>query len=119
MWTYTPVLRDLDRVRLEIGDTNEKEPLLQDEEVEFALSLKRNVLAAAAMCCEVIARKLAAKAEESVGDLSIRYKADEYAKRAKELAQKVASMGMPTIDEKDPLFKLGMHDAVTTQGTIS
>lgn len=117
-WTYNPVERDLDKVRLEIGDTDKNEPLLQDEEITFVLSLKGNVLAASAMCCEIIARILSRKADENVGDLSIRYKADEYANRAKELMRKVAAIGMPVVETPIPIFKLGMHDAVPTQSAV-
>ena len=51
---------DRDRVRLEIGDTDEERVLFQDSELDDFLSQEGdNVMAASARACEVLAVKFA------------------------------------------------------------
>lgn len=66
MWSYdtddlttsTPSGR-LNVVRLLIGDVIQDDPLIQDEEINFAVSQSSNVYSAAAWCCGAIAAKFA------------------------------------------------------------
>lgn len=53
-WTYssTSISTDLAKVRLRIGDTNTKDQLLTDEEINYYLGQKANVDLAAADCIE-------------------------------------------------------------------
>jgi hypothetical protein len=66
MWTYDPTNLSettgsgrLNVVRLLIGDTIAEDPILQDEEVLFALSQSSNLYSVASWCCGVIAAKYA------------------------------------------------------------
>lgn len=60
-WTYlaTDLSTDLAKVRREIGDTNEDDQFLQDEEITLALTDEGSVLLAAARACDWIARTFA------------------------------------------------------------
>ena len=66
-WTYDPTnagtgsaAERLDAVRLLLGDTNENEQQLQDEEIAFALEQSNdNVYLSAAWCARVVAMKYA------------------------------------------------------------
>lgn len=69
VWTYSgdPLVSDQDAIRFEIGDTDEDDQLLQDEEIRYALKVEDTILAAAARCCEVIARKLSRDTDYRLG----------------------------------------------------
>ena len=69
-WTYD--IQDLAtnevyQVRLEIGDTDPEDPLLEDEEISQAISLEKNFWAAAARCCEMAAKQFLRKADPRLG----------------------------------------------------
>ena len=49
-------------MRYEVGDTDEKMQLIQDEEIYYALSKEGTVLKAAARCAEALAAKFAREA---------------------------------------------------------
>lgn len=75
-WTYEdPSLNQKDEVRAMVGDTNEADPLLSDEEIQTLLTRflpttgKQPWLAAAA-ACDAIAGKYARKTQQSIGSLS-------------------------------------------------
>ena len=73
-WTYNVTqlaTNDMMKVRLEIGDTDTTDQLLQDEEITFAISKEASVMAAAARCCELIARKFARQASNKLGPQSV------------------------------------------------
>lgn len=112
-WTYTgdPSVSDIAAVRFEIQDTNANNPLLQDAEVAYAVlqetgqaaSLDGVVLidgplyAAAARCCEVLARQFAMQADTETGTLKATYStaAQTYATRAAELRAKASGYNAP------------------------
>lgn len=54
-----PAASDKDAVRFEIGDTNEKTQLIQDEEIYYSLQKEGTVLKAAARCAESLAARFA------------------------------------------------------------
>lgn len=109
MWTYSgdPSSDDKDAVRFEIQDIDEAAPLLQDEEINFALSSEGgddpeprpavDIFRAAARCCEVLARRFAAQTDTVVGSLTETYShmAETYAERASELRAKASGMSGP------------------------
>lgn len=69
-WSYTTAdlaTSEKDQIRLEIQDTNSAAPLLQDEEIQQAISVEHNFWGACARCCEIIARSLLLKADVRVG----------------------------------------------------
>jgi hypothetical protein len=71
-WTYSgdPSASDLDAVRFYIGDTTTTRQLLQDAEINFAISEHSNLRLAAAVCADAIAAKFAAESDMRVGDIS-------------------------------------------------
>lgn len=86
-WTYIdPSTNDRDKVRFLVGDTDNDDPLVTDEEIEWVLSTE-NVYNAAATIAESIASKYARKADKTVDDLSIKYSqiAEAFSKRAAEI----------------------------------
>lgn len=112
-WTYAgdPSVSDIAAVRFEIQDTNGNAPLLADAEVAYAIlqetgqaaSIDGVVLidgplyAAAARCCEVLARNLAMQADTETGTLKQTYStaAQTYALRAAELRAKASGYNAP------------------------
>lgn len=103
-WTYnnTPGDDDYpgDEVRLLVGDTNEEDPLVQDEEITYFLSLYPKVTGkpaylAAAAAAEAIAAKFARKMNTQIGPLSAQSKQqrDHYVELAAQLRQSWATDG--------------------------
>lgn len=74
-WSYSgnPADSELDSVRFLVGDTDEKDQLINDEEIEFLLSLETNLYKASAKVAESIAGKFSRFADQSIGDYSISY----------------------------------------------
>lgn len=64
--TYTgnPAGRDIDRVRLLVGDTDMTDALLQDEEIAFAISQDDDIYKASAIAARMIASKLSRSVSE-------------------------------------------------------
>lgn len=76
MWTYSgnPGYSAKDQVRFLIGDTDKKNPLLEDGEIEWVLSQYQNTpINAAIRCCETVISKFSRLADETVGRVSISY----------------------------------------------
>lgn len=58
-WTYDPSLpTDKDKVRFLVGDTDDRDAVIEDGEIAFLLSEHSNVYSAAAACCRAIAARL-------------------------------------------------------------
>lgn len=73
-WTYQDTMpRDIDKVRFYVGDTDSSDPLLTDEEIDFALSEGGSVRAAASLCADRLAAQYARLADLKEGQLSISY----------------------------------------------
>src|SRR5215831_9396108 len=69
-WSYDPsqlASSELYQVRAEIQDTNVNNQMLLDEEITYAISVERNMWAAAARCSEMIGRRLLMKADVKLG----------------------------------------------------
>lgn len=100
-WTYTdPTTSDKDAVRFLVGDTDSTEPLVQDEEIEYVLTLRATVAGdvnywAAADVAEAIAAKFARQIDKSVGSLqgSFKQKHDHYVELARRLRTLAATGG--------------------------
>lgn len=88
-WNYSgrPDSNERDKVRFLIGDTCKENPLVQDEEIQFALGKFPMVELAAALCCRAIAAKFSRQVSTTVGSVSRSCSdlAKAYAARAKEL----------------------------------
>ena len=83
-WSYAnPSVSTRDWVRWMVGDTDSTDELLQDEEIDAAVSDEGNKYRAAATCARAIASKFSRQADKKVGPLSISasQKAERYEKR--------------------------------------
>jgi len=103
-WSYEPDKLNespKDQVRFLVGDVSESEPLVQDEEIHFALKQEGNVYGAAALICESLAAMFSRKVDRQTGDVrsALSQRAKAYAERAKELRAKASagklSLAMP------------------------
>jgi hypothetical protein len=108
-WTYSgdPQNSTLDAVRFEMQDTNEDAQLLQDEEIQYALTVEGvnspensnqyEVLEAGAHCMEALGRRFAALADRQSGTLKIgsTKRAIVYAERAAELRLRAQELHAP------------------------
>lgn len=86
-WTYSgdPSEDSLSAIRFLIGDTVSTEPLVSDEEIEWALSQKENnVYSATALVARALAARFATLADEEIGPLKFKYveRAKNYGKIA-------------------------------------
>ncbi len=128
-WSYSgdPTTSDRDRLRFELGDTDQADPLLQDEEIDYCLARESTFVGALARAAEAVAQRFAREASTRVGQLSLDLaaRARQWSERAKEyrrlaaaahapsaggvsLADKAAALSDP--DRPKPYFRLGMHD---------
>jgi len=99
-WTYTedPENVTRDAVRLNYGDTDEDNQLLQDAEVDYAYAEEYSVLSAAARCCEILAAKFSDLADNrKLGSLSITFseKSKRFAYKAKDLRARAMAFATP------------------------
>lgn len=86
-----------DLVRFLIGDTDQSDWLLQDEEIQYLLSLYNNVaLNASIRACESIIAKFSRLADESAGSVSVSFsqKATAYQKMITTLRVRLATDDM-------------------------
>lgn len=112
-WTYSgdPATNDKDKVRFLIGDTDQTDQLLQDEEITYLLSETPNVLLVASRAAKAIAAKFSRQADKAVGDLriSLSQKAQAYMALAADLEKRAESVSAPAFeDQGDFLFTKGM-----------
>jgi len=88
-WSYSgdPTSSQRDEVRFLIGDVDEGEPLLSDEEIGYLLSKTGDVRRAAAQAARAIAARFSRQVDEAVGDirLSLSKRAEQYWRLAAEL----------------------------------
>lgn len=131
-WTYelsTIATTPKDMIRLQIGDTDSTNPLLQDEEISFYLTTRANIYGAAAECCRSLAAKFSSQVTAAAGGQKTAYSdiAKAYAARAVSFDVKAAMAGsaMPyaggisvsdkqnnqqDTDRTSPQFSIGMDD---------
>lgn len=88
-WNYSgrPEENEKDKVRFLVGDTCPEDPLVQDEEIEYALSEFPRVTLAAALVCRSLASRYSRMVSSKVGDISVSGGdkiAEAYKKRAEE-----------------------------------
>lgn len=74
-WTYSgdPANSSLDLVRFLIGDTNPKDQLLWDGEINYLISKYNKPLNAAIQACETIVAKFSRMCDERVGQVDIKF----------------------------------------------
>ncbi|MBW2084440.1 MAG: hypothetical protein JRI54_00190 [Deltaproteobacteria bacterium] len=115
-WSYDSSLStDKDKVRFHIGDTDETDQLLQDEEITYLLTETTNVLLAASRAAKAITAKFSRQADKAVGDLriSLSQKAKTYMALATDLEKRAVTASVyPTWQEpeEDARFELGMME---------
>ena len=71
-WSYSgnPSSSDRDKVRFTIGDTDSCQPMLQDEEIDYLLSVYISVGSASYQSAQAILAKLSKEYNQSVGSVS-------------------------------------------------
>lgn len=88
-WTYSgdPASSERDAVRFEIPDTDASVAWFTDEEIAYTLREESGSRAAAARCCETLARRFTEQADIATGDTKLTYskQAETLATRATEL----------------------------------
>lgn len=101
-WTYTAATlatSNKDQVRFLIGDVDSTAPLVQDEEITFALTQENNNYGAAARCCESIANNFLRKADVRIGrggtTLTYSVAAKQYADMAAAFRKRANGMNAP------------------------
>lgn len=84
-----------DQVRFLIGDMFTGDQQLQDEEINFAISLRASVWGAAAECCRALAAKFARSVDSAAGDTRtwLSQMAKGYSAKAGEFEAKAAMNG--------------------------
>lgn len=112
-WSYSgnPTASDKDKIRFLIGDTDQTDQLLQDEEITYLLSETTNVLLAASRAARAIAAKFSRQADKAVGDLrvSLSQKAQAYMALAADLERRAEPVPVPSFeDQGDFTFTKGM-----------
>jgi len=129
------ITTSLDKVRLEIGDSDPSAQLLQDDEVLYLISQEANLWGASARCCEVISRNFLRKADVRIGrggtTLTYSVAAKQYAEMATAFRKRANGMNAPwsggrSVDDKStlaqdpslvqPLFTKQMFDDPWTGG---
>lgn len=102
-WTYNAnslASNEKDQVRLEVSDTDVNNPLLQDQEILWAISQETGFWNAAARCAEMISRGFLRKADVKLGRaMAIVYTkmATQYAEQATMLRRKGLATVVPWV----------------------
>lgn len=98
-WTYSgdPTASPTDAVRFEVGDTDTTRPLVQDEEIAYALSIEGGVLWTAAYICLSLAARFARDVDRTMGrtGVSASQRALAYRTQAYSLRMRAASYAVP------------------------
>lgn len=112
-----PITTDLDKIRLEVGDTDPARQLLTDDELNYFLSEHDTALLAAAAACDSLATRFARDYDvkwqgagmSARGEYSRSQMAAAFAERAKDLRQRaddqadfdIAPMGVDTFSRRE------------------
>lgn len=97
-----PILTDLDRFRLELGDVNEQTPLFNDDEAQYFIDRRPgSILLAVADACDALAARFASDFDvewqgstDARGRYSRSQKSQMYAERARALRARAATDGV-------------------------
>lgn len=116
-WTYTgnPGSSDKDYVRYKIGDTDEANQLISDEEIDYELAQTNDMLKAAYQCARAVLKKLARRPDKKIGPSSIQNSQlkDLYKSILEDIKSEMedAGMALPSTEElHEAIFDIGMMD---------
>ena len=128
-WSYSgdPTGSDVDSVRFEVGDTDATRPLVQDEEIAYALSTEGGVLWTAAAICLALAARFARDVDRTMGRTGVvaSQRAFAYRVQAKALRVRATSYAVPVaggltqtdrqnrdedLEEVKPAFTRELHE---------
>lgn len=111
-WTYTanPATVTIDAVRFLVGDTDEYDPLVQDEEINFAIALKGPGYGAAWVIANALAAKFTRQVTASAGGISTSAseRASQYTALAATMYNMLASGVVPSFGGVSVTQKQGM-----------
>jgi hypothetical protein len=141
MWTYDPTqltTSALFQLRLLIGDTLQKDPQMQDEELGWLMTQRSSIYGAAADACRSLAAQMSRQADSTQGNLHTLYssRARAYAASAGryEVQAMARSAGLPyggqmsqadynqmlsNPDRMGPQFSIGMDDSFLPVGPLN
>ena len=100
---------ELNKIRLWLGDTDEDDILLQDEEIAYVQSDNTSFLRRAAACCRLICAKLSKRVDYKLSLLS--EKASVLYDRYKSMAERFEGMSSQTFPWSSSV-RVSDHDAV-------
>lgn len=115
-YTGNPSLRDIDKVRFLLQDTDTSKATLTDSEIQFLLDEYKNAYSAAAEAALIISAQYAGIKDKTVGPLSIRYgdMVNRYTALSASLRKRATrtsgAAAVFTGTKRDPIFKIGMGD---------
>lgn len=119
-WTYSgnPAASARDKVRFLCGDTDTNDQLLQDEEIDYLLTVRSSPESTAPLACSTIMGKLAREVDYTIGPEKVM--ASQRLKAYESLIKMLRSMWIgavaapsfqdPLAEGADPIFDIGMHD---------
>jgi hypothetical protein len=122
-WSYSgdPSTTSVDAVRFLIGDTDDTDPQLQNEEINWRINQEGTIKVAAYKCCLNLIAKYSRKADRSIGDLRMSFsqQAEAYRKLATDIMVDAAVMAQPYSGGISPTEKLNETlDPTTVQPTF-
>lgn len=113
-WTYSgdPSANDVDKYRFFIGDTNAKEPILQDGEVQFVVNTYDDHNTRLYHLYDAAANFFARKIERTVGPITEKpfERQKHYASKAAQYRMLVTGVGLSMPVPTKSIFNKGMHD---------
>jgi hypothetical protein len=126
-YTGNPFTSTIDAVRVELGDTKDKQHEMEDEEILYAFGVEGTVVKAAARCCEMLAARYANREGFRGGTIqsektSISGKFRAMASLLRQRGTRAGSFIVPSTstaskssnelneDSPKPKFKKGIHD---------
>lgn len=95
-WSYDESLpTSVDTIRFLVGDTDESDPQLSDEGIQYFVDTISNLYLAAAQACQTLATKYSRMADQTVGGVSRSYSqiSTAYAARSGELTSLSSNSG--------------------------
>lgn len=109
-WSYNPAslsTSDRDKVRLFIGDTDSQREQMQNEEIDYVLTVETSPTLAAAACCDLLAAKYSFQMNTENG--SLRISAASRMQHYMDLADRLRKGGAGTIPGDATIINAEMY----------